>query len=104
MFCTYLYIIHEPVHFPRPKHSEHGLTNVERVPPIVVTDRPVILLDTENPSTEDFVRNVVLLYQTKLHKHSDSDLISVFIWQSHVIEFVAKKIQRNDKKKHCFQQ
>jgi hypothetical protein len=52
MFCTYLYIIHEPVHFPRPKHSEHGLTNVERVPPVVITDGSVVFLDAQHPAAQ----------------------------------------------------
>ena len=52
MFCTYLYIIHEPIHFPRPKHSEHGLTNVERVPPVVITDGSVVFLDAQHPAAQ----------------------------------------------------
>ena len=74
MFCTYLYIIHEPVHFPRPKHSEHGLTNVERVPPVVITDGSVIFLDAQHPAAQGLKVQVILfeidcaIFYKKLHE------------------------------------
>ena len=46
MLHTNLQVVHETIHFACSKHSEHGLTNVERVPPIVIADGSVILLDT----------------------------------------------------------
>ena len=50
---SYLEVVHEPIHFSRPQHGEHGLTNVERVPPVVVADGSVVLLDTQNPTAQD---------------------------------------------------
>jgi hypothetical protein len=42
----YLQVIHKTVHFTCSQNSEHRLTNVKSVPPVVIAYRPVILLDT----------------------------------------------------------
>ncbi len=44
-----LEIHHEPVHLASLEHGEHGLADVERVPPIVIAHGAVVLLDAEDP-------------------------------------------------------
>ena len=49
----HLQVVHEPVHLSSLEHGEHGLADVERVPPVVVADGSVVLLDTQNPTAQD---------------------------------------------------
>ena len=48
----YIKVGHELFHFAGLQKGEHSLCHVECVPPIVVLDRSVILLDTENPAAK----------------------------------------------------
>lgn len=54
-----LQIVHKPVHFPRSQNSEHGLTNVERVPPIVIAHGSVVLFDAQNPAAQNLKDHTV---------------------------------------------
>ena len=49
----HLKVVHEPVHLARLEHRKHGLANVERVPPVMVLDRPIILFDAQSPSADN---------------------------------------------------
>lgn len=49
----YLQISDEPLHFARLHHGEHRLGDVQRVPPVVVLERPVVLANAEDPAAED---------------------------------------------------
>lgn len=48
-----LQIRHEAFHLTRFHHREHGLSYVERVAPVVVLDRTVVLPHAQNPPAED---------------------------------------------------
>jgi hypothetical protein len=58
---TNLKLGHKSIEFPGFQDGEHRLTDVERVTPVVVFDRPIILLDAQNPTTQDL--------QIKRHRH-----------------------------------
>ena len=49
---SHLQVVHEPVHLSSLEHGEHGLTDVERVPPVVVLHRPVVLLHAQDPPAQ----------------------------------------------------
>lgn len=51
-----LEVAHEPLHFPRFEHREHGLGHVESVSPVVVFDRTVVLPHAQNPATKHLHR------------------------------------------------
>ena len=53
----HLEVVHEPVHLPGLEHREHRLADVQGVSPVVVLDRPVILLDTQGPSADNLDKN-----------------------------------------------
>lgn len=48
-----LQIRDEPLHFARLHHGKHRLRDVQRVPPVVIFERPIVLSDAENPAAED---------------------------------------------------
>jgi len=61
LFSTHFQVGHEAFHLAGLQHGEHGLSHVEGVPPVVVLDWPVVLLDTENPATQDLQVQYLLL-------------------------------------------
>ena len=48
----HLQVVHEPVHLSSLEHGEHGLADVERVPPVVVLHWPVVLLHAQYPPAQ----------------------------------------------------
>ena len=63
---SHLQIVHEPVHLSGLEHGEHGLADVERVPPVVVLHRPVVLLHAQDPPTQILKVNIPGMAQPHL--------------------------------------
>ena len=58
----HLQVVSEPVHLARLQHGEHGLADVEGVPPVVVLDWAIVLLDTESPPADNLPQSEVIQY------------------------------------------
>ena len=56
LLSPHLQVVHEAVHLSGLEHGEHGLADVERVPPVVVLDRPVVLLHAQDPPAQRLSR------------------------------------------------
>ena len=54
LYCPvpHLQVVHEAVHLSGLEHGEHGLADVERVPPVVVLHRTVVLLHAQDPPAQ----------------------------------------------------
>ena len=106
-----LEVLHEPVHLASLEHGEHCLTHVERVPPVVILDRSVVLLHTQSPSTYNLIKSRMMKSQTKkttgsnlvrdwkfineikVQEHSYNDLESFAVLVEGVIELVAVEVE-----------
>ena len=105
----HLEVVHEPVHLPGLEHGEHGLTDVEGVPPVVVFDWPVILFDAQSPSADNLEKteNVYQLSrrdsdpshlvwdrefvnEIKIDKHPNDNFESFTLLVQSIIELVAE--------------
>ena len=49
----HLQVVSEPVHLAGLQHREHGLADIESVPPVVVFHWTIVLLDTESPAANN---------------------------------------------------
>src|ERR1700760_3128602 len=52
-FVTYVTIVEKLLHFPRFENSEHCLSHVKSVSPIMIFDWSVVLLNTQDPATKN---------------------------------------------------
>lgn len=56
------------------QYGEHHLGHVEGVPPVVVCDVPVILLDGQQPPAQHLVVHVEALHDVQVEEHPDAGL------------------------------
>ena len=57
--AEHLQVVREPVHLAGLQHREHRLANIESVPPVVVFDWTIVLLDTESPATDNLAEDII---------------------------------------------
>lgn len=67
--------------------GKHHLRNVERVPPVVIGDVAIVLLDRTQPPAENFVVDVKPLDQIQIQEHPQASLQRIIVLQEKVIEF-----------------
>merc|ERR1740128_1427277 len=89
----HLEVVHEPVHLPGLEHREHRLADVQGVSPVVVLDRPVILLHTQGPSADNLVWDREFVNEIKIDKHPNDNFESFTLLVQSIIELIAVKVE-----------
>jgi hypothetical protein len=70
----------------RRQNRKHHLRDVECVPPIVISNIPVVFLDTQQPTTQHFVIDVEAFDEVEIEKHSKTSLQCTVIVQAEIVE------------------
>ena len=63
------------------------------MPPVVVGDGPVVLLNAEDPSAKHLVRHAERLLYAHLNEHADSTLHSLVVVEHQVVEVVLVEVK-----------
>lgn len=77
----------------RREDGEHHLRDVERVPPVVVGDVPVVLLHAQQPAAEHLVVDVEALDEVQVEEHPETSFERSVVIQVKVVECEVVKLE-----------